>query len=155
LANQTEDKQKDLFFQWAQHEVERDPSLQQLREQYQALSGVVEASIALGTLELERAAMTSGSERQALLTEAERGVPAVGAEAEGTPSYHLGLGQVLHRLGKAAEGDKELQGLAERSDAQTKLAVSGAYRTLGLIAQARAIATKVYEAGEQPEADEA
>jgi hypothetical protein len=155
LANQSEEKQRDLFFQWAQHEVERDPTLQKLRERYQALSGVVDASIALGTLELERAATQSGAERQRLLAEAERVFLAVSAEAEGTPAYHLGLGQVLHRLGKAEEGDRELKTLAERGDARTKLEVSVAYRSLGLIAQARALAEQLYQTGQQPEADQA
>lgn len=136
-----------VFFEWVTEQQAKDPNLTRLRSIYEAMDDVVPASITLGMVKLRRANEESGTARERLLADAERMFLTIRAEAEGLPTYHLGLGQVYHRLGKAAEGDKELQGLMQRGDPYLMLAVARTYRELGIIKDARAAATKAYEAG--------
>ena len=155
LRGQNDQKQGELFREWLGDELAKDAQLAGFAAEYRALGGVVEASLALGTLQLQRAGHAAGEERAALLDDAEQTFLAVNVEAEGSPDYQLGLGQVFHRLGKTKEGDDQLMGLAKRSDAAMKIRVAATYRVLGLLTQARELLQPIYDSGTQPAADEA
>jgi hypothetical protein len=105
---------------------------------------VVPASLTLGTVKLRRAADAEGETRRDHLDAAERAFLAIREEAEGTPEYHLGFGQVLYRLGRPAEGDKELSAILDRRQPELTLQVADAYRELGITARAREITEALY-----------
>lgn len=155
LKGQPEEKQQEIFSEWLRDELEKSATLTPLRERYRSLTGVVEASIALGTLKLQRANGANGDERAAILREAEETFLAVRADAEGSVRYHLGLGQVFHRLGKAEEGDKELMSVAKNAPPEDKLEVCAIYRELGLVKQARELCEQVHRTASGKFADAA
>jgi hypothetical protein len=140
------DKQAEVYHQWVAATLEKDPRLGELRSGYLRHGAVVPASLTLGSVELRRAALEKGDARRTRLESAERAFLAVREEAEGGSSFHLGLGQVYYRLGKVEEGAKELQGLLDRNEPYLTLAVSNAYRELGLETRAREIAEALYAA---------
>ncbi|MBI5545459.1 MAG: hypothetical protein HY901_16355 [Deltaproteobacteria bacterium] len=149
LETGTEEQKNAVFHEWLSTELDKDAELGRLRAEYERDQGAVPASISLGTVKLRRANSAHGDERQNLLDEGERSFLAIREEAEGTPSFHLGLGQVYHRLGKAEEGDRELSGLLKQSDLRLHLAVSEAYRELGLVKRAREAAQGVFDKGDK------
>ena len=59
---------------------------------------------------LRRANESSGEARAELLAAAERLFLSIREEAEGVPAYHLGLGQVYHRLGRADHAGARARG---------------------------------------------
>lgn len=150
-----DDEQQEIFGQWLSERVESDPELAALRTEYERTSGVVPAALQLGTVKLRMANSLSGDEREALLAEAERAFLAIREQAEGVPSFHLGLGQVYHRLGKSDEGEQELAGVLALGNSELDIAVSSVYRELGLMSRAREVAERVFNAGQQPYADAA
>ena len=105
---------------------------------------VVPASISLGMVKLRRAQALGGAARDAMLNEAERAFLAVRTAAVGQPEYHLGLGEIYARLGKAKESDAEFAGLLERKDQELSLRVAHTYRTIGNETRSIAVATDVY-----------
>ncbi|HEY8152119.1 MAG TPA: hypothetical protein VIK51_24660, partial [Vicinamibacteria bacterium] len=134
----------EIFQKWLAETLSKDTRLQSLRGAYLRHRAVVPASLTLGSVKLRRAAEASGAERTALLEGAERAFLSIREEAEGAPSFHLGLGQVFYRLGRTAEGEKELRALLDRKDPQLALNVALAYRELGLDIRSRAIAEELY-----------
>lgn len=150
-----DDEQQEIFGQWLSERVESDPELAALRTEYERTSGVVPAALQLGTVKLRMANSVSGDEREVLLAEAERAFLAIREQAEGVPSFHLGLGQVYHRLGKSDEGEQEFAGVLALGNPDLDLAVSSVYRELGLMSRAREVAERVFNAGQQPFADSA
>ncbi|MEW5850082.1 MAG: hypothetical protein AB2A00_14935 [Myxococcota bacterium] len=151
LNHATRDDAQRLFEEWLQTRLAEDAVLNRLAEEYRAHSDVVPVSVTLGTLKLRRAQTVSGTERDALLKAAENTFLAIGGEAEGTPEFHLGYGQVLHRLGRGAEGDAELQKVLSGSDRAQHLDVARAYRVLGLHGRAQEVAREVFERGNTDE----
>lgn len=139
----TDDERGAILGRWLAEQMEGDAVLGRLRAAYRTLGDVVPAALSLGTLKLRRANSASGEARARLLAEAEAAFLSIQAEAKGVPSYHLGLGQVYHRLGKVEAGDAEFAGLLERGDASLSLSVAQAYRELGLVQRARAEAEKL------------
>ncbi|MFK8001692.1 MAG: hypothetical protein AB8H86_19010 [Polyangiales bacterium] len=150
-----DDEQQEIFGQWLSERVESDPELAALRTEYERTSGVVPAALQLGTVKLRLANSVSGDEREARLAEAERAFLAIREQAEGVPSFHLGLGQVYHRLGKSDEGEQEFAGVLALANPDLDIAVSSVYRELGLMSRAREVAERVFNAGQQPFADAA
>lgn len=146
LTNAPESKRQQIFSEWLQGELQRDPELSVLRGRMTGLSHVVPLAVTLATLELSHASEVSGKRRQQLLASAEQHFLSVQLGASGLPSYHMGLGQVYHRLGKAEQGEAELKKLLARNDPLVSLAVARVYRELGLHARAVAEATKVHTA---------
>ncbi|MCY1077958.1 hypothetical protein [Archangium lansingense] len=144
VASGSEEQQQKIFSEWLSERMEKDPGLEKLREEYLRHQPVVPASLMLGMVKLQRANETEGTARQALLGEAERVFLAIRQEAEGDPRFHLGLGQVYHRLGRAEEGDKELRGVVERKQPELTLEVARVYREMDRIDQARPLAEEVY-----------
>lgn len=147
LSGTSKDEQAKIFVEWLQEKEARDPKLLALRTEYQSYGDVVPASVTLGMVKLRRANEVSGTERARLLSEAESVFLSIRAEAEGLPTYHLGLGQVFHRLGRPEDGDKELQGVIAQNDPLLTMAVARVYRELGLIKRARDVCEKVFETG--------
>lgn len=133
-----------LFGEYLREELGKDPRVAEARERYARLHGVVSASLLLGTLELAQANASKGAERTARLASAERRFAAVRQEAEGTTEYQLGYGQVLHRLGRPAEGDQQLEAAMAGGEPAVKLRVAQAYRELGLVKRARELLTDVW-----------
>lgn len=138
---------RELFDRWLREQLEADQSLAGLREAYTAQAGVVPTVLSLGTIKLRRAQEEGGAVREQLLEEAERLFLSIRQEAEGVPGYHLSLGQVYHRLGRAEEGDAELRGVLESGDLALALEVARVYRELGLVERAREVANDVFERG--------
>ena len=144
-----EEEQRKIFNDWLSERMETDPGLEKLREEYLRHQAVVPASLMLGMVKLLRANETEGAARQTLLGEAERAFLAIRQESEGDPRFHLGLGQVYHRLGRAEEGDKELLSVVERKDPALTLEVASVYRELDRLEKARTLAEEVYSTGKE------
>ena len=126
--------------------MDADPELTELGKHLRAESDVVPIAVQLGTVQLRHAAEVGGDKRRRLLAAAERSFLSIEAGASGLPSFHLGLGQVYYRLGKTAEGDKELGQLLAGDDYDMHLDVARIYRSLGMLTRARQIVTRVYQA---------
>ncbi len=139
-----------IFERWLVERMQQDPQLAALKAAYEGLGAVVAASLTLGMVKLQRAAAATGGARRALLDDAERIFLSIRQEAEGEPGFHLGLGQVYHRLGRPEEGDRELNGVIAGGDPGLKLAVAQAYRELGLEGRARQIAEAVFRDSPSP-----
>jgi len=150
LENAAESEQGRVFAEYVEEQIASDLQLSALRDEYTSLAGVVGIAIQWGTLKLRRASAAEGEERQLLLDGAERAFLAIGHEGTGMPSYHLGLGQVYYRLGKEEEGEQQFQSLLSGHPPEVHIAVASAYRELGLLANAREIAQKVYDTSESP-----
>jgi hypothetical protein len=133
-----------LFRDWLSERIQGDKRLGALREEFLRHEAVVPASLSLGQIKLRRAHDASGEERRVLLAAAEQTFLSIRSEAEGNPSYHLGLGQVYHRLGRTEEGNVELKRILDRQDPELNLAVAGIYRDLGLPVQAKQVAEQVW-----------
>ena len=149
VASGSKEQQQKIFGEWLSERMEADPGLERLREEYLRHQPVVTASLMLGMVKLQRANETEGEARQALLGEAERVFLSIRQEAEGNPRFHLGLGQVYHRLGRAEEGDKELRGVVERKDPELTLEVVRVYRDMDKLEQARPLAEEVYSTAKE------
>lgn len=140
-----EDDRPAVFDEWLSEKMAADPEIARVRADYLRHGSVVHASIALGTVKLRRAREAKGDAQKALLKDAERAFLGIRQEAEGEPSFHLGLGQVYHRLGRTEDGDAELNGVLDRKEPALTLSVAGVYRELGQIRRAKQIAEGVYE----------
>lgn len=150
-----EKAQAEAFGEHLRAALEKDAEIQRLTAAYQQQSDVVPLAIQLASLRLRRANAASGTEREGLLASAERTFLSIQSEASGAPAFHLGLGQVYHRLGKVAEGDAELGGLVERNDHYLTLAVAGVYRELGVDTKAIELSERVYEGGDAAQRQQA
>jgi hypothetical protein len=128
-----------ILVEYMQNEIAGDPNLSRLQAEYLRHEAVVPASMTLGMVKLGRASEASGKERDALLADAERAFLAIRAAAEGQPSYHLGLGEIYHRLGKVEDGDRELDALLGQGSPELASEVANVYRSLGKLAKCRAI----------------
>jgi hypothetical protein len=82
-------------------------------------------------IKLRRANSLDGAARTTVLAEAERLFLAIRDEADGSTDFRLGLGQVYHRLGRAAQGDREMAAVLREGGPQEKLSVANVYRELG------------------------
>ncbi|MFY0531732.1 hypothetical protein [Nannocystis pusilla] len=107
-------------------------------------------ALLLGTIQLQRAGRLEGDARAAALNAAEGTFLSIQAEAEGVPSYHLGLGEIYHRLGKRDEGDREFATLLEANDPMVALQVAHAYRGLGMKERARELSEKLWAEAASP-----
>lgn len=144
LQNADKTEQKNLLRTYFEDKFRGDPRLNALKDEFQRYGAVVPASISLGMVKLRRAAAEKGDAQRVLLEQAERAFLALQGEAAGDPRYHLGLGQVYHRLGRTADGDAEFDGLLAKNDTDLSLSVANAYRELGLEPRARKVAESVY-----------
>lgn len=146
----SEAEQSEIFSKWAEQEMATDSRITSLLAAYTAASEVVPVALALGTIQLQRASGLGGAARAAALNAAEHTFLAIQAEAEGVPSYHLGLGEVYHRLGKREEGDREFASLLDAKDPAIALEVANAYRGLGMSERARELSEKLYTDAPSP-----
>ncbi|MGE0791791.1 MAG: hypothetical protein AB7S26_39310 [Sandaracinaceae bacterium] len=145
LRGLSDEDAQGVAMEWLRNQLDANPEIQRLRERSMENASVVPTALMLGTIKLRRAHAASGEEREALLEDAERLFLAIRNEAEGVPTFHLNLGQVYHRLGRAEEGEAEFQQLLAAGDPSLSLAVAQAYRELGLEQRARETAEGVYE----------
>jgi hypothetical protein len=140
IGSAPESEQGAMFREWLNKQLDADPKLSALRSEYVRRVQVVPAALSLGLIELRRAnAAASAEDRKALYAAAEKVFLSIRNEAEGNPGFHLALGQVYHRLGRAPDGDKELEHLLDRKDPQLTLGVAHVYRDLGLPVRAQQI----------------
>jgi hypothetical protein len=144
LEGASEAEQPRIFRAWMSERIDKDPELGARRAEYLRHGAVIGASLSLGTIELRRANESTGEARKALLGSAERVFLAIRQEAEGDPSFHLGLGQVFHRLGRTDDGNVELGHVLEKKDPMLTLSVVSVYRDLGLPVRAKQIAEELY-----------
>jgi hypothetical protein len=144
VQGKSEDEIRELFVAWIAEQVQKDANLAQLRESYVRAGGVVPSVLSLGMLKVRRAADASGAERPVMLRDAEALFLAIRGEAEGDPSFHMGLGQVYHRLGKPDDGEKELAAVLAQKKSYLSMQVAMAYRELGLDVRARAVLEDVH-----------
>ena len=150
LVGLGEAEQQKIFGEWLGEKLESHPELTRLRDAYTTHSSVVPLSLTLGTVKLRRANSAAGDERQALLDEAEQAFLAIRQDAEGVPSYHLGLAQVYHRLGRTEDGEAEFRHVLGLEQPELTLQVVNAYRDLGLPTRAKEVAETVWQAGQAP-----
>ena len=101
---------------WVEKGLLDDPVLRTLRDEVKERSPVVDMALRLGMLRLGRALDESGDTRRTTLARAEQDFLAVGEYAGGSVRYHLGLGQVYHRMGKGDAGDRELSAVLSRHE---------------------------------------
>lgn len=144
-----------LFSDWLNQELDKDKDLRAAIDDYRNCADVVGASVTMGMLKLREAQRVSGPPHEALLRDSEQAFLSIGTEAEGSLDYHLGLGRVLHRLGKAKEGDEEFARILAGHSLNEHLSVARVYRELGLIKRAVDVATKVFDAGNLEQKDDA
>ncbi|MBN8616929.1 MAG: hypothetical protein J0L92_40475, partial [Deltaproteobacteria bacterium] len=140
---------------WFLAQLTNDSNLASLRATLDASSDVVGGVLQLAMLELRLGNDTTGEARDHHLREAERLFLAIRDQAEGLPSFHLGLGQVYHRLGRTAEGDAEIGQVLAMGQPALDLEAAYTYRDLGLQRQATEIAQRLYDAGVAPQAQTA
>jgi hypothetical protein len=155
LQGLAEAKQAEIFGEWLAGQLKDSPRLRRLRERYMEQGDVVPAALSLGTLRLRLANQERGARRAELLDGAERVFLAIQSEAQGLPTFHIGLGQVYHRLGKNQEGERELGRVLKKNDPLLSLAVCRVYRDLGLKTRARAVARRVFEKHGKPHRENA
>lgn len=148
MRGKSDDEQRQIFRDWMRERLRESSALNEPRAAMERVADVVPTALTLGMIKLRRANEFDGEERRRALGEAERLFLAIRDQAEGTPEFRIGLGQVYHRLGRAAEGDRELNALLSGGDAQQKLSVASVYRDLGATERARAITQGVYESSE-------
>jgi hypothetical protein len=130
---------------WIDEKLLDDPDLRALLDEVKSRSQVVDLALQLGTIRLERAQGEAGDARRVTLARAEKDFLAIASEAEGSAQYHLGLGQVYHRMGRAEEGDRELDFLLAKKNPILDLQVVRVYRDLDLIPHARKLALSVHQ----------
>ncbi len=140
---------------WFLEQIANDAGLAALRDALDAHSSVVPAVLQLAMLELRLGNDTNGEARDGHFREAERLFLAIRDEASGLPSFHLGLGQVYHRLGRAAEGDTEIGQVLAMGEPAIQIEAAHNYRDLGLTSRAQEIAQGVYDGGVSPHAQSA
>ncbi len=150
-----DDEVRGIVQTWFMTQLTNDANLASLRTQLDATSGVVPGVLQLAMLELRLGNDTSGETRAGHLREAERLFLAIRDEAEGLPSFHLGLGQVYHRLGRTQEGDAEIGQVLAMGEPALELEAAYTYRDLGLTTQTSEIAQRVYDSGAAPHAQAA
>lgn len=138
-----------MFGEWMAEQLQNDAQLTGLRTTFERYADASEYTVTLGTYKLRRANQSQGEERARLLDEAERVFLSISQAAEGLPEYHLGLGQVYHRLGKAEDGEAQFARLLAMGPEQ-QMQVVYAYRELGMVARAREVAESVYETRQAP-----
>lgn len=155
LKAASEEEQTQLFVEWVSQQLSADKELSAALDDYRGFADVVPASVTMGTLKLREAQSAEGPPREALLLAAEQTFLSIGSEAEGTPAYHLGLGQVFHRLGKASAGDAEFRRLLDAKNYSEHVAVARAYRELGLVKRAQQVAEGAFKEGDREIKDEA
>jgi tetratricopeptide (TPR) repeat protein len=131
--------------EWMFDTMAGDANVVAAREVMGRESGVVAASIELGSIELARADKVNGPAREERLRSAERAFLAVASGAAGDPLFQLGLAKVYHRTGKIEQGDELFQKALASDDPEASLGVIQAYRELGVDQKAQAAAEKVYE----------
>lgn len=150
LPKASEADQRAMVQRWVLEEMGQDPDVKARREAVLAFEEVVPASILAGTVKLRRAQAESGPRRAELLADAERAFLAVRGAAEGQPEFHLGLGEIYARLGKAKESDAEFQGVLDRKDPALMLRVANTYRSLGGMRRATEIAKEIQRTANAP-----
>ncbi len=150
-----ESEQQAIFGEWLEKRLAEDPRIAPLLAAYTRAAEVVPVALTLGNIQLQRASGLGGPARAAALSAAEHTFLAIQAEAEGVPSYHLGLGEVYHRLGKREEGDREFASLLATEEPGLALQVAGAYRGLGMNERARELSEKLHAGAPSPVREEA
>ena len=131
-------------------ELKKDSRLLALAGEIGRRSHVVAAALSLGMVRLRMANELTGEARDRMLARAESAFLSVRNQAEGRPEFHLGLGQVYFRLGKAKEGEQELARVLAEADPKLRLAVAGVYRDLGMTEKTIEVAEKVWNETSDP-----
>ncbi len=142
--NVAESERPRIFQEWLNEQIDKNPDVVKAREALQSHELVVPASIALGTVKLERGQASRGEQREKLLAEAESVFVAISSAAAGHPSYHLGLGQLYHRMGRPDEGDAQLDRVLAMESPLLTMAVGNVYRELGLLEKMRNMLTELH-----------
>ena len=155
LGRANDEQQREMVSKWVGEQMENDPTLKALREQYMQLNDVVPASLAAGTVKLRRAQALSGAQRDAMLGEAERLFLAIRTEAEGQPEFAIGLGEIYARLGKTKESEEQFETILAMKKPELSLRVARVYRGIGSTERAKAVAKDVYESAISPIKDSA
>lgn len=139
-----DDRKRELVLAWAAAQVDADVQVAALQPRALALSDVVPAALALGSIKLRRAgAATDEAARDLLLREAEATFLSVQLAAAGDVEYELGLGEIYARLGKTAESEAAFAAVLAKGDDGLRLQVAHTYRELGNDTRAREVATEV------------
>ena len=155
LTGRSDAEKQQIVQEWVNRAIDEDPEVTRRWDEYQLHAHVVPAATALGALRMQRAWGAGEPQRTELLAAAERALLLVQEDAQGSTGYHLGLGQVLYRLGRAEEGEAELAGLLELDDPEITYQVAYAYRELGIESRAAELLESVVASGVQPIASEA
>ncbi len=155
LEGKSSEQSSRLVGEWVDEQAAKSPDVARASERYDTYADVVPAAVALGTVRLMRASEMTGPERERMLRSAEEAFLRVRDDAEGSTDYHLGLAQVMYRLGRARDGEAEFRKLLSGADPSVEMSVAHAYRELGLESRAAETFEKVVERGIQPQAYQA
>jgi hypothetical protein len=146
----SEAERQDIVSQWSNDQMMQDVQLSAARTRYVALGDVVPMALASGSIKLRRAQAMTGAPRDAMLRDAERAFLAIRTEAEGEPTFRLGLGEIYARLGKTKESDAEFAAVLAKHDAELELAVASVYRAIGSVARAKQISEQTFSTAGSP-----
>ncbi|MDQ3336797.1 MAG: hypothetical protein M4D80_16655 [Myxococcota bacterium] len=155
LDSTPEAQQRDIVTKWLSDQMENDPKMKSLRDQYMALNDVVPACLAAGTVKLRRAQGLSGAARDAMLGEAERMFLAIRTEAEGQPEFAIGLGEIYARLGKTKESEEQFEQILAMKNPELSLRVARVYRGIGSAERAKTVAKQVFDTATEQTRDNA
>lgn len=141
----SEEQKRAAVNDWVLETLSADAAVVAARGEMERESGVVLASIELGSVEIARADKLLGKAREERLRSAERAFLSIANGAGGDPMFQLGLAQVYHRSGRVSEGDELFQKALASGDPHAGLEVIHAYRELGAEQKAQIAAERVYE----------
>ena len=145
LKHATQEEAQALANRWVEDRVQKDASLQLLADEGSAHAPVIGAAITLGTVRLRLAREVPEEQRGEIFKKAERVLLSISDAAQGAASFHLNMGKVHYRLGRAPEGSAEFKRITDTNDWEGRMDVVRAYRELGMTTEAREAAQQLYD----------
>ena len=146
LEHASGDAQREIFRAWVGERLGEDQTLRSLDERGARYAPLVGTVLSRGRWLLREANERSGRERQEMLERTRAVFLSVSSESEDSAEYRLAMGQVEHQLGRASEGEALLGPILRDGTVPNRIAVASVYRHLGLLARAREVTDRAWEA---------
>jgi hypothetical protein len=151
LEHASETEQREIFRAWVGERLGQDQTIRALDERGARYAPLVGTVLSRGRWLLREANERSGSERQAMLERTRAVFLSVSSESEDSAEYRLAMGQVEHQLGRAQEGEALLGAILRDGTVTNRVSVAAVYQRLGLLARAREVADRAWEASTDAE----